>query len=157
MELRHRIQKANRSFAWLLALYHSQIFLSAVRAAMNFLEPKSTYLDRILIVLGKLALIFQLFDLARKSSELERLCVGIEQRFSDGLQSGVGDQDGLRQMLSVMRYHEDLDALGNGCYQLGTQRFMGFLITSVTCTAVILQFDFRIARAVTDLSVSRTT
>lgn len=152
--LRKSIQGVNGMFSWFLAVYHLQIFMSAVRAAINFLDPAYTHLDRAIIIVGKIAIIFQLFDFARKSSRLKRSCVEIEQSFSAAIQEGALDRNDLGKMLLVMRLHEDLDTLRNGCYALETEKFMSFLTTSAMCTAVVLQFDFRIVRAIANLGES---
>lgn len=153
-ELRQRIQKVNDMFAWFLALHHLQIFLSASRGVIHFLEPAYSYLDRATIITRNIAVILQLFDLARRSSTFKRLCQDIEPKFSAGIQENAVNRDDTKQMQVVMRFHEDLDTLRNGCFALGAEDFMSFTLWSATCAAVVLQFDFLIVRALNSLGES---
>lgn len=149
-DLRRRVSRVNRCFAWILALSHVRIFKAAFRAVSNLIHQRN-WIDVILILIEQLIAIIQLSEFARRSSNLKRSCLEIEQSFSNQAYEGAINTETLREMRLVMRFHEDLDSLRNGCYPLEIGKFLHFLMTSMACVVVMLQFDYEVARSLTSL------
>lgn len=147
--LRRRIERVNRLFAWILGLYHLRIFMSGVQAVRDFLGREKSTAHIIWIMLEQIAMMVQLFDIAMKASALQRSSLEIEKHFPSGIRRDT--QRRLNEILLALQFHEDLDTLRNGCYSLGSGKFLSFLMTSFTCAAVVLQFDFQVVRTLTTL------
>lgn len=149
-KFRHRIERANRFFAWILAQYHLRILKAAIRAVADLILSRNWY-NAITITIEQIVVIIELFEFARKGSSLKRSCQRMEQVFSNQTRRNTVDTEKLREMRLALRFHEDLDTLRNGCYALETGKFVNFLTTSATCVAVVLQFDFEVLRALASL------
>lgn len=139
-EYRRRIREINSIYAWSLAVNYVGIFTSSVSAADGFISGTNKGFFSMLPLLGAVCFVIQLLDLARKGAMLQSQCFQIEKAF---LENAAGVQ-GFHEMLPVLRFHQEWDALRIGCSTLRTEDFLNFVITNLTCTAVTLQFDFHI-------------
>ena len=140
-EIRHRIGKINSIFANLLSLYYVKYFMILMHFVANldgrFLDPTG-YTLMFLLVVG---ITLQHSELSRRSTELTSISVSTEyllsKRFPPGTQTN--------NALAVLRFREDFDV---PMIAHGVPSFLRFLSFSITCLAVILQFDYEIMRKI---------
>lgn len=144
-KFRDRIVEANRIFAWIWAAQHVRIMILAVFIVSEVLDPELRCVDRILMMMFEGSLLVRLFQLAWRSSAIARSCLKIEERFLNKIQVCEEGREAARHIFHAMTYREEWDIPRSGCFPLETKRFFNFLVTSVTFTAVILQFDHRVA------------
>lgn len=140
-ELRDRIERLNQLFSWLWGMHHAEIFNMSVFSVYEVIDGHSGIFDKAILLLAHLFLMHRLFDLARGSSSLKERCLDIEARI---LSVDLRNEIGGNTLLRVMAFREECDILRSGPFPLEKRKFINFLATSVTCIAVILQFDIRV-------------
>lgn len=147
---RDRVRRINTLFAWSLAGQYLQIFIAAVYSIVQSLENSLNVSALIEFVVSAIGFAFLLFLVAQKSSALRATRLDIEEKILTKDPDRVVRGRILRDMHLVVGLREDWDLLRNGCFALSTGNFLRYLATCVTCTAVTLQFDYRVARLITN-------
>ena len=56
------------------------------------------------------------------------------------------------EVAGVLRFREEWDALEVACFTSNLGNFSKFLSTTITCVAVVLQFDYKAVRCITNLA-----
>ena len=145
-ELRDRIRRIDEIFScnwWMHLMGTSNI---AVFVVIGVVGGRSSFLDRAIFLLADILGLLRMHHLAAGSSSLKDSCLKTE----GGILKGHRDRetssaiaDGL---IPLLAYREAWDILRVGCFPLETRGFVSFLTTSVTCTAVVLQFDYNLLR-----------
>lgn len=151
-ELRDRIRRINELFSWLWAVHCLLTFETAVFIVVEMSSGQLSMLDKIVHSMAEIFPLVRFSLLADGSSSLKNLCLEMEVRFlrrdsKNGIRKNTAES-----LLPVMAYREDWDILRSGSFPLETGRFLGFLATSLTCTAVVLQFDHHILRTISQMT-----
>ena len=141
-DIRDRIGRLNSMFASLLSWYYVQFRMIVMHtlAVLAGLTPSAAYSITMLFVLAGISL--PLFELSRSSTHMTSVSLQTEYLLSKRFfpESPVE--------LLVLRFREDLDVPRVGVFSQGIpnlSRFFGFCIT---CSAVILQFDYKMLRKI---------
>lgn len=141
-----RIRRINRIFSWSWGSHYALIFNTAIFLIFEVIDGSLSFVDDVIIFLAAVCFLYRLYDLAQGSSTLKESCLKIEGRLlGQGRRNGI-DKGIAESLLPAIAYREELDILRNGCFPLESGKFFSFLATSVTCTAVILQFDHHVLR-----------
>lgn len=153
-ELRDRIKRINKIFAWTWGVHYALILNTGVFVAVAVIDRSLAFTDKTVVFIGHICVLLRLLDLAESSSSLKENCLDIEGRLLGRGRGNAIESSASEALVATMAYREDLDILRNGCFPLETRRFFSFLATSVTCTAVILQFDYHVLQSLAQASAS---
>lgn len=151
-KIRSDVKIANEFFRIPMALYYAQVSLAIVFAVSELIKSDYSALHNVFLLLFLFSFLLQLLKIIISGSRLTDECHEIEQRCLKGLQSPAADRECLKEIFKVVRFREDWDALQVGYSSMSLMNFFAFLVTSVTCAAVILQFDHLVVRKITQLS-----
>lgn len=155
-ELTDRIRKINGSFSWLWGVHCLLTFETAVFIVVEMVGGHLTALDKIAYSMAEIFALLRLYQVADGSSTLRALSLELEGIISRGRSKNEIRKSTAESLLPSMAYREDWDILRSGCFPLETGRFLGFLTTSVTCTAVVLQFDYHILQNIAQMTMHLT-
>lgn len=143
--VREQIQKTNDSLAWLLSGYYVQILVGIVLSFTDTLAETKSYDAGYMSFGALLSFMFQIFLLAYGSSACASLCQKTEGSFSKLIDiSDAACEKCQGKYLRVLKFREEWDSLKVGCFSQNVPNFLSFLITCITCVAVLLQFDFKV-------------
>lgn len=143
-ESRDRIRRINESFAWTWGAHCMLTYNTAVFVVVEMLGGHLNLLDKTISVMGDCFSLLRLYRLAEGSSSLRNSCLTVEAKIQNGFQKNELKRGESESLLPAMAYREDWDILLSGCFPLDSRRFLSFLATSVTCTAIVLQFDYHV-------------
>lgn len=149
-KIRYLIRKLNKQFALPLAMFYSQIVMAILFSFSRVVGARTTITESMNFILFQFFLILIHFCLAGKASSVAAHGAKVESilimRSSGGLQVECAN------LLGVLRFREDWDVLRVACFPLRISNLLSFLACCITCVAVILQFDYKVARSLSRLS-----
>ena len=151
-KLRDRIQAINRNFAWSWAMSFLLTVSTAVYVIIDLINRSSTLFDRTVVGAGEFFYLIRLFGLAKGASMLKESCLNTEKKLWGRKQMSRTRRRTLKELLPVMTFRADWDSLRSGCFPLEAKTFFSFLTTSVTCTAIVLQFDHSVLRMIAEVN-----
>lgn len=149
-KIRKLVKKANKLFALPLATFYCQIVMTVLFIFSSVDEGKDTTGDVTIFSMLQACFIFTLFHTARKASIVAARSVELESLVITQITGG--SQVEYANLLSVIRFREEWDVLRVACFPLSVANLLRFLAFCITCVAVILQFDFKIVRALNRMS-----
>ena len=149
--LRDQISETDRFFSLLMLSVHFQNMFSVVFYVVQIAE-RDTEISETAFQMSTVAAVFVTqFYLAGRSSllELRNMETGciMFKRFSQGAFAGVPRD----AMLPIFRFREEWDILRSGWFPHNKKNFWKLLSRLVTVSAIVLQFDFKIARFIEEL------
>lgn len=149
-KIRKRIRDVNGMFATPLAIYQARVPVTLIYLFWQAVDKGNTNLTKMFLFMFQCTFLNHLFVLSRKSSTLVAGGTGIEVHFM----KQVPDQNVLHHvnLLGVLRFREEWDVLQVAGFSLSTPNFLRYVGFCMTCVAVVLQFDYRIVRALNRLS-----
>ena len=151
--LREQLQQSNDLFAWILSIFYFQVVLSAV-LTLSLSLGESPQFDSYLLGLSALiGLTSQIWSLASKSSACLRMCDEAENLFS----KFVDTNNTICRRCQVkhfrlLRYRDEWDAVKVACFTQSVPNFLRYMVTCITCVAVVLQFDFKVVGTLSELA-----
>lgn len=163
--IRERIAALNDCFNAFLALIDIQMFMEAILAISFIVTSRKPSLLRISGFLRLISLMVP-FLMARQSSRLidtlveaERLTlrrlseVSCTSVIDDGLlYIGTSNHSCCPLQWDSLRFDDEVDSPRKACFVNSQQNFISSLSTSVTCLAIVMQFDYKIAWVVQNLA-----
>lgn len=151
--IRKMTRKINKLFALPLAMYYSNIVIVVLYTLSQSLGNRSAAHETVILIVCQFCYLLQLSLLAKKGSTLATKCLKLESivlmRIPDN------DSPSSSHLLRAVRFREEWDVLKVGCFALGTPNLLRFLASCVTFIAVVLQFDYRVVRAMNRLGSSQ--
>ena len=150
---RDQIQKTNDLFAWILSAFLVQIPTTIALTFTDLLRGVNFNAFGPYGFLGLFTLTLQLFELARRSTA----CVSLRRETSMGFARIAETTDVIcaacqSKFIRILEFSEECDSLKVGHFPLSVANFLSFLISSIACVAVILQFDFRVMGALSKMA-----
>lgn len=145
-KLRDRVQQINRIFSWSWAIHYGLIFNIGVFAIIEAIDRNLSVYDKGVLLMADISFVHRLYKLAEASTSLKELCLKIESQLLSRRRGNEINRNIPEILIPTLTYREDWDILRSGCFPMESKRFFSFLVTSVTCTAVVLQFDYNVAR-----------
>lgn len=155
--IRDEIHMCNSLFAMPLSLLYVQIFLRII-VSLNYLFTGTLHIEPFVYIVGQAFYLTEVFIVAQRSSELTAYIYNVERNvFQKSRKILLGaicltPSDDLPLQCEVLCFNEKWDSLRVGFYVHSQGTFVAFLVTSVTCIAVVLQFDFKIVQIIKDLA-----
>ena len=151
--IRDRIRRSNEMFAQIFLMNYLVNFFIAIyvlgRVILRDVEL-NTYLFLFTILLFSFV---QLYASARRCSMFKTLCEDTDQALLKQFRSCDDGYSSLHANLSaVFRFHDAWDEFKLGCFSHSVQNFLKFLMSGLTCIAIILQFDYNVIRTLNALS-----
>ena len=143
-EIRDRIGKLNSIFANLLPLYYVEYFLLLMRFSADLLEGLPDPTGYALMFLMIVGITLPLFELSRRSTYLTSISMSTEYVLSNRFPPETQTDNAL----AVLRFREYFDVSMIAVYAHGVPNFLRFLSFSITCIAVVLQFDYNIQQRI---------
>lgn len=140
-DLRRLIKRANKFFRFPMTSYYALNFIWMVFSVVKVAKINYSYYETLSLFLCQVSFLIQLFKIVADSSSLNDKCRDTEQKLLEQLQdTATQDKECLKELLLVVRFRKDWDALQVGYTSMRNSHFLNFVITNVTCTAVVLQF-----------------
>lgn len=155
-ELRDRVQSINDIFSWTWGMHCGLLFNSTIFVVVEVMDEDLSFPDKIVLLMANFSSLLRLYRLAAESSSLKELCLKAESKVLNATQASGSDRaEGIPgTFLSTIAFREDWDILRNGCFPLELTSFLSLLIYNVTCTAVVLQFDYRVLQSLELMSAN---
>lgn len=146
-QARRIIRETNALFAVILSMYYIQAPLIFVIGLAQTMEQTSKLGDSCMILLVLCSFVGLLWLGAIRCSAIASACCGTEHVFAEAIDSC----DSIcrrcqKQHLRVLAYREDWDSLKMAFFSQNAPNLVGYLVTCMTCVAVVLQFDIKVVR-----------
>lgn len=154
--LRRLMEKVNRLFAWPLSTFFSVLFLVILHTSARFLESNPDQWDTMLFIACELCDPIQMYALASKGSAIGAQNAKLESYLLEHTSVATFDSQIRARLLPVFRVREEWDVLQVAGFTLNLPNFLRYLGFCVSFVAVILQFDYKVVRAINDLSGKST-
>lgn len=138
------LRRINELFSRIWGAYAMLMYSTAVFVVVEMVCGRLSLFDKTVTLSGDIFSSFRLYRLAEGSSSLKDSCLKVERMILSKYQKNEIRRDTSKKLLPTMAYREDWDILLSGCFHLESRGFLSFLATSVTCMAVVLQFDYHI-------------
>lgn len=149
---RDQIRRINSIFALPLCLFYMQMLLTTIHVTADLILQDLAYSVVFLTTLSYACIVFQLLFVAYKASNVRAMSEEIGRQFlkraNQSRDTATIDATAIRALV----FDEDRDSLRVGCYTHSLPNFLRFVSVMTTCVAVVLQFDFRVVRTISDLS-----
>lgn len=149
--LRAQIKRANVFIRVTMAAYEVQFFVWFVFMPAYLVTETRTQFDAVTPVLYILCSHLHLFKVVMEGSDFLESCREGEGKLLELHQNKQVD----RRCLKTVRVSEDWEALQVGFSPMGGPNLVSFLVSSFACTAVILQFAYRVIRVMNHLSLTQ--
>lgn len=159
--IRDRTADLNSLFSNIIALSYMQFSMEAILSINSYVTVRQSSWSMVVSV-SQLCALGVGFLLARQSSTMMSLLIEVEQlalKRLCAITSSGGTLHGVLPKHScplvqwqALRYHSIYDSLTVGCFVNNQQTFMSFLVTGITCLAVIMQFDYKVLWVVQNLA-----
>lgn len=154
--LRDRLHCINEIFSWTWGAYYALTFNMAVFVVNEVVGQRLSLLEKTITLMGDVLSLVRLYRLAEGGSSLTALCLKAEAKILSADQIHGTRKDTPECLIPTMVYREEWDSLQAGCSSLETRKFLSFLATSVTCSAVVLQFDYHVVQHLTQMSMQNS-
>ena len=151
-KLRFRTMEANRFFQVSLTLLHLQLFSWMLFLMSEAMKRSLDGVSSVILITGTVCSFFQLAKVVLESSRLIESCREAEKILLKQSHDVRVDQDCLKRVLAVVHFDENWDCLRAAFSPMDGSNFVKFLIASLTCAAVVLQFDYVVMREINQLS-----
>lgn len=149
---RDQTRKINALYAGPLVVLYSNMFLSAVYIGAELILRNLRPWILFFATLNHICFMIQMILLAHKATEVRNVCEETES----GLLRRLSERSTLDYVdsatMASFRFHDEWDSLRVGCFAHNLQNFWRYISVVTTCVAVVLQFDYRVVRAINDLS-----
>lgn len=149
-EIRDQIQKINSIFAVSISLYYFQSFLAAIFISAGVILGGSKYSLGTVTLLTFCCHVLALYLMASNASDVDfsagKLQCDVLRRLSLNADSAVYDT----LLVNTFHFREDWDSLRVGCFAHSLRSLGGFVAAVTTNAAVVLQFDYRVVRTISD-------
>lgn len=158
--IRDAVQTINSFYSLPLSLHHFQLFISStfyLKAIIGDLFGVG--MVKLFYLITAVSINAPIVIAAWKASTLVSHCYLTENHLLKlcGTRSwGSRDRDLNCGYARVLQFREDWDSLRVACFIFSKENILKFLSTMVTCVAVVMQFDFKVSRALATLAVSMT-
>lgn len=144
-EIRALTAKINSLFAVALSMHHLQLFISTIYFFATFVGGNTCMVDESLLLWSLTLFCIELFRCSQKSSSLARACSDAERNFSKRFLSDRNSLNCYRlEIVDTLSHRVQSDSFRIGCFSASVRGFSRFLLTVVTCAAVVLQFDYKV-------------
>lgn len=155
-QLRDSIRDLNELYATPLSLAYIQIFLEMI-VSIGRLVTEAAIEESFMYLISNLCFTIQLYVIASKSSNLTDVLIEIERyalhrrTHECAMKNWLHDTDPSLILWQVLRQDERWDSLRVACFVHSRTTLISFLATSTTCVSVVLQFDFKLVKVISDL------
>lgn len=146
-EIRDAIAKANSLFARIIAAYYIQFFACVIYTVAMMTQNEPQRVDKSWLFINTAFVGAQLFDVARRSSILTPLSLQIEFELVKRIQPHPPAE------MAILRFREEWDVLQVSVFAHSAANFLRFLGSTITCAAIILQFDYKVVRTLNIMGV----
>lgn len=153
-DTRDRVSKINSLSAYPLAALYSNMFLMSVYVTAEAILQDVNAPMTIAALVNLPCFGLQLFLVAREASRVRSSCEETEREFLRRLSKSSTRDYIDPATMECFRFHSEWDSLRVGCFSHSMCNFWKFISVVTTCTAVVLQFDFRVVRTIGELSAS---
>lgn len=151
--VREQIRKTNDIFAWILSAYYLQILVAIVLSFGGTLSQETEFGPGCVIFLALSSFMLQHWRFASTSSDCISKCHEAEINFSKLVdRADTVCETCQMRYFRLLHFRGEYDSLRVGCFSQNTPNFLSYLITCITCLAVVLQFDFKVMGAMTKLA-----
>lgn len=159
--IRDKVDDLNTLFSFLLIAIHLQFSAEVVLGTGSLVLMDQSVIASFTSMgqLGTLPIIYILVCRSEKLInaliEVERVAfrrLGEVSGFNGTLHIISSSHNSPAIQWQVLRFDSNLDAPTVGCFVLCQETFMGFLLTGLTCLAVVMQFDFKVVWAIQTLA-----
>lgn len=150
---RDQTRKINALYARPFVVFYSNMFLSTVYIAAELILRNLKPWILVFASLNHVCFMIQILLLAYKASAVRCMCEETERELLRRLSETVSVEYVDSATVESFRFHEDWDSLRVGSFPHHLSSFWRFISVVTTCAAVVLQFDYRVVRAINDLSL----
>lgn len=159
LRIRKDLQTINSLFALPLSMHFIQFYAAVLfNSAAMMGSTMRSYEDYLLLISGATPTV-NLLLVACKGSRVVSQFLEIENlALSLSVTANTVSRNGKQlEAMNIFRFREEWDTVQALCFTLNIGGFLKFMLTVFTCTAVILQFDYKVVRSITSLAESRPT
>lgn len=149
--VRDRLTRINTLFALPLSVLYLHLFVSAVFLWARAFENRLDLCTVCLLILSVSCASLQLTILACKTSEVRSQCVATEAELLRRLHEDRRLAQVDITVTDIFEFYDEWDSLRLGCFGHNLKNFSRYWSLLITCTAVVLQFDYVVVRAMSDL------
>ena len=156
LSIREDIMTVNSIFARYLSLHYVQLFVDVVFDFAAVMGDLLRNYEKAFLLASLCTRMIMLHQAARKGSLIISQCLDTEfQLWALGIdRPDVHKSATLWETMRVFRFREEWDTLKVACFTSSSANFFRYLSTVVTCVAVVMQFDFKVLRTMTNLTKS---
>lgn len=153
--IRKRIRDTNLIFSGVLTIMYLLDFIAAIYILNAAILRRASWGEKAFLLLILCLRPAQNFGLARQCSELRSWCLEADRLLLVQLQDKRMCEKCHRDTSAVFRFHDEWDVLKIGYFSHSAENFVKFLATALTCSAIALQFDYKMLRELTASSENR--
>lgn len=154
--IRKEIETVNSVFALPLTLHYSLLILGVTSDVADAMSSTLRYFEKILLLISSFTYLVSMAYGAYKGSLIMSQSVNTEFYIWTLVISRADERNSDRQWeaIGAFRFREEWDTLRVACFTSKLGNFILFLSASFTCVAVVLQFDYKVARYISSLTNS---
>ena len=150
--IRDRIRAVNSVCALPLSLFYPQLFLSTVYISGGLILLDLGFRVISLQTASFICFTSQILFLAYKASKVEAQSEEIEREYLQRVSNDASFEFIDTAVVRTFQLHKDWDCLQIACFPHNLALFWRYISVMLTCVAVVLQFDFKVVREITELS-----
>lgn len=152
LRIREDIRVINSTFARSLALPHLQFFIGTTSTFV--LDPYFSMFEKALLIGTFLSGTMMIIRVAQIGSQIISQCLDTEFHLWSLRMNPENTQNRLEQseMMEFLRFREEWDTLRVAWFTLNLGGLLQYVLSIITCVAVVLQFDYKVVRSITALA-----
>lgn len=152
IRIRKEIESVNSIFARPLTFQYVLMILGVTSDVAAVMGSTLRNLEKIVLLISTFTYLANLIYAAQKGSMVISQSVDTEFYVWTLVVSRVDVRDSERQWeaIGVFRFREEWDTLRVACFASDLGNLVSFLSATITCVAVVLQFDYKFARYITN-------
>lgn len=146
-EVRDGIREMNSLFTSTLALCYIEFFVAVVFLFAKLVGQTLSITDKLWLLVNASGIVLQLYLFSRMSSKFTSISLETEYHLLKRSLLETSPE------VMVFRFREEWDVPRCAVFAQSVPNFLRYLASTVTCVAVILQFDFKVLGEIADLGL----
>lgn len=156
LRIRQEIRVINSIFALPLALHYVQLFIGVIFDFAATMGHSMHPYEKSILMGSLFTYLVTLLRAAHMGSQITSKCLDTEFHLMTLAVHTTASRDTTErsEAINVLRFRGEWDALKVACFESSLENFIKYLSAMVTCVAVVLQFDYKVVRFITNLAKS---